>query len=103
MVGLTSHARAECFERLQDGDDGLAVFPAHFLDVSNGRDQITRTARAHEQPVPLDEEPSHTDRLSIWYPKHTQKAFISVNHPYSVLGLWLHACEGEGDQIGTQR
>lgn len=52
----------------QDRDNGLAVLPAQFLNVPNGRDQITSAARTHKQAIPLDEEPSHTDRLGVRYP-----------------------------------
>lgn len=55
-------------EYSQDRNDGLAVPPSHLLNVPNSRDQVTSTARAHKQPIPLNEEPSHTDRLGVRYP-----------------------------------
>jgi len=77
--------RREWWGYSQDRDDGLAVLPTHLLNVPNGRDQIACTARSHEQPIPLNEELSHTDRLRVHYPtRQDNKTVISVNHSHSI-------------------
>ena len=53
------------WDNSQDRYDGLTVFPPHLLDVLDGRDQVTSTARAHKEPIVFDEEPGHPHRLGV--------------------------------------
>ena len=52
----------------QDGNNCLTALPPHLLNVLNGRDQITSTARANEESIPFNKEPGHTHRLGVRYP-----------------------------------
>ena len=70
------------FEHSQDRNDGLAILPPHLLDIPHGRGQIAGAARTQEQPVLLNKEPRHANRLDVRYPKTQKKErSLASNNP----------------------
>ncbi len=52
----------------QDGDDFLAVVPAHLTNELDACDQVNGAAGPEEQPVALNQEARHAHRFGIRYP-----------------------------------